>query len=109
VSVELVVCPLCRAEIHRHVAGPVETRISLPSRTKSGGDAIGMLIENARLEQEKEILLCEQACVGHYRDRHRLRLSLWRRFGWAWLMRWPTKQPVPHLGHDLFDPVQFIK
>lgn len=108
-STEVVICPLCRGEIHRHVAGKVETKISLPSRTRSGGNALAMLMETARREQEKEMMLCEQACVSHYQAHHRLRFSVWRRVGWKWLLRWPTKKPHELPGQQIFDPVQFIK
>lgn len=108
--VELIICPLCGAEIHRHVAGLVETRIRLPSRTPYLTSAGMMLAEMAEQEKRKEIELVERDCVDHYQSRHSLRLSLWRRLGWAWLMRWPTrKMDGPGLGREVFDPIRFIK
>lgn len=109
-TVELVICPLCRAEIHRHVAGRVETKMRLPSRTTQGGNAMQMLAEMARREHEDELALCEQACVNHYQARHRIRFSLWHRFHRTWLLNWPGRKPrAPLPGQAIFDPLEFIK
>lgn len=93
-TVEIVVCPLCRSEIHRHVSGRVVTRMKLPSRTTQGANALTMLTMAAMAEREEELAACERACTAHYWSEHRLRVRLWRRLGWSWLMRWPTRDPL---------------
>ncbi len=107
-STELVFCPLCRVEMHRHVAGKVEMRIKLPSRTTQGASAMTMLGEQARAEHEAEMAACERDCVAHYEQRHSLRLRLWRRLGWAWLMRWPTRDPALGFDQIAIEPLQFV-
>ena len=68
-----------------------------------------MMFQAAQAEREEELAACERACTEHYLAQHRLRLRLWRRLGWAWLMRWPTREPrALAVGQTAFDPVRFI-
>jgi hypothetical protein len=109
--IELVICPLCGSEIYRHVGGRVETRIKIPSRIPQAVNVMNLLAYMARQETEQETALVERACEDHYRAHHRLRIELWRRLGWTWLMRWPQRKPKKplRLDQDLVDPVRFIK
>lgn len=110
-SIELIICPLCRAEIHRHVAAPVTTKIRIPSRSSAAyqGDVMTRLAAMVEDERMAEMRAAEESCADHYHDRHRLRVSLWRRFGWTWLMTWPTRKPkdAPP-GYEAVDPLLFI-
>ncbi len=82
----------------------------MPSRTRQAKAAMEILAEMAEEETRQEIEAAERACVDHYRTDHSLRLSLWRRLGWAWLMRWPMRKwREPGLGRTVLDPVRFIK
>lgn len=110
-SVEVVICPLCRVEIHRHIGGEVITRARVPSRSGQGAAVLAQMLLDAIAEQDAERAAAERDCTEHYQARHRVRLWSWRRLGWTWLMRWPTrKQPeFPAFGQIAFDPVRFIK
>lgn len=95
--IEVIVCPLCRAEIHRHTAGPVTTKVRIPSSTTAAhiGDVMAALAESAERERLEELAAVQMACVDHYQERHRLRISLWGWLGWNWLMTWPRRRPKP--------------
>jgi hypothetical protein len=95
---EIIICPICRKEIHRQYAAPIQSRAIMSSRTdpKTASAMLTQMMLAADALHEKIVLDAEEACVEHYRTKHSLRLQLWKRFKWDWIMqrRWPWSRPL---------------
>jgi hypothetical protein len=108
VNVELVICPLCAEVVHRHVRGAVTTRIRVQPLGQTS-DVFNALIQMASTEHAEEMADAERACVTHFKETHRLRYSLWRRFGWKRLLTWPGRRYDVLPEDQTFEPLAFMK
>jgi hypothetical protein len=110
-ATELIICPLCGIEIYRHFRTSVMTRVSVSSQIDqtTKRNVFAELQRVALEEQAQELRAAEQACFSHYETQHRRRLRLWERFGWSWLLGWPTRKST-FLWPDqqVFSPLKFI-
>lgn len=99
---EVIVCPICREQIHHNYSSPIYSRGRVSSRNYGAGAAMltQMMIE-AQAEHERMLRAAEEACVAHLRTAHSLRFRLWKRLKWKWLIqrRWPWKK----VEGELFD------
>lgn len=89
---ETIICPICRKEIHRQFSSPIQSRGRVSSRDyQAASDMLTAMMLAAEAEHQRMIMAAQDACVEHYRARHRIRFALARRFGWSWLLkrRWP--------------------
>lgn len=95
---EIILCPICRKEIHRHYASPIVSRGTVSSRidpTMQADFLTQMMLEADRLHEEFA-LAAEEACTAHMREQHYQRYRLWLRFRWNWLLNgpWPWSRPL---------------
>jgi hypothetical protein len=101
---EVIWCPICGKEIHRHSTERIKVRARVPSRdTRGASPLLTEMVRDADYEHQRRVKAAEDACVAHYETRHRLRLRLWRRLRWKWLMNrgWPWVKPPD------FEPYRF--
>jgi hypothetical protein len=104
VSDEVIYCGICKKEIFRHSAEPVVSRGRTSSRAPSAQSAalLTEMMIDAENAHQQMLARAEQACTEHFQERHALRLRLWKRMQWKWLMqqRWPWGG---HKGAEKFD------
>lgn len=100
---EIIICPLCRKEIHRNYAAPIGSRASIPSSAtpeQASAMLTEMMFAAEKLHQEI-VQRAEDACVEHMRTRHARRFRLWQRYKRNWLLtrRWPWSR----FAHEQFE------
>lgn len=85
---EILICPVCNEVVWKHKTEPINVRMSIPSRSTQSTHAL-MLMHQAAEEmyQENVLLPAEEACREHLGAKHRLRLWVWDRYGWTWVLR----------------------
>ena len=85
---EIILCPICREVIHRHYAAPIESRARISSRAPAGhaSNMLTLMMEEANRMHEELVLKAEEACASHFRERHPLRLRLWKKLKWNWVL-----------------------
>lgn len=89
---EIIICPICRKQIHHQYSSPIYSRGRVSSRDYQGGsDMLTAMVLAAEAEHERMVLAAEEACATHFRTEHSRRFRLWQRFHWSWLLqrRWP--------------------
>lgn len=106
--IELVICPLCGGVIHRHLRTQELTKIRR-RRGQDTGDVARMLHQIAERDHARDRARARDVCHAHYLVKHRYRYRLWRRYGWAWLMRWPRRQPPALVESEFFEPLEFLE
>lgn len=85
---EILWCPVCGEIVWQHKTEPISVRMSIPSRSDRGSDALMLMHEAANeLYLQTVVLPAEEASRIHFKDRHRLRFWLWDRLGWDRLLR----------------------
>ena len=87
---EILSCPTCGEIVWKHKTDPINVRMSIPSRSDRGSDALMMMHQAAQAMYEENVLIpAEEASRKHFSEKHRLRLWLWERYGWDWILkRW---------------------
>ena len=85
---EIIFCSVCGEIIWKHKTDPINVRMSIPSRSDRGADAL-MLMHQAAEEmyQQNVVLPAEEASRKHFVEKHPIRFWLWERYGWDRLLR----------------------
>lgn len=92
---EVILCPVCRKQIHRQFSSPIYSRGAVSSGDyQAGSDMLTAMVLAANAEHERMVMAAEEACATHFREEHALRFKLWRKLQWAWLIqrRWPWRK-----------------
>lgn len=93
---ELIICPVCGDVVHRHYAAPIRSAGRVSSRDYAAGSGLlTAMMDQANWEHDQLKAAAECACVEHFEQSHPLRLRLWHRYRWDWIMnrRWPWSRP----------------
>lgn len=85
---EIIFCSVCGEVIWKHKTDPINVRMSIPSRSDRGSDAL-MLMHQAAEEmyQQSVAIPAENAARKHFGEKHRIRFWLWERYGWKCVLR----------------------
>jgi hypothetical protein len=92
VTEETIFCGVCGKTIFSHIATPIVSRAKMPSRdTRGFSPLLAQMAQDAENTHQEMVKSAQEACAEHFRTKHAVRLWLWRRIGWRWLMqrRWP--------------------
>jgi hypothetical protein len=110
---EIIWCPLCGEDIHRHHAAPILSRVSVSSRSSSQQtrSAFAGMVEAANALHEELVRAAEKACADHFNARHRLRYRAWKRWRRNWLLtyRFPRRPRRDSVEDTILEPLKFLK
>lgn len=85
---EILFCPACGDIVWKHKTEPIRVRMSIPSRSDRGSDALMLMHQAAdEMYQQTVVIPAETASRAHFSKKHRIRFWFWKRYGWNWLLR----------------------
>ena len=99
---EIIICPICREQIHHNYSSPIYSRGRVSSRNyAAGADMLTAMMMSAEEEHQRMVHAAEEACAAHFQTAHSRRYRLWKRLKWNWLIqrRWPWRK----VSGELFD------
>jgi hypothetical protein len=87
-NTEVMTCSVCGEMIWSHRAEPISLRMSIPSRSARGADALTLMHELANEHYLQTVTLpAEEAARKHFGEKHPIRFWLWERYGWDRVLR----------------------
>ena len=99
---ETIVCPICLKTIYTHTTEPIKAKTQVDSRTSMVDQSAILTLLALEVHDTKREMIeaARKAARDHFNAEHRLRVRVWKKFKWAWVMagKYPwTKTSTPTL------------